>query len=236
MRILARGLAVPLVVAALALSACASDPEPVTSTPPPAASQTPSPTPTPTRPALDELVLEPGGLGYIRIGSPVPEVDPALAIVEWDGTACQWEGHPAEGEPYAGYWRSVYPADPTASWPGNWDPYFLVTEDGLEGAPVVVIQAHRGVTTGKGIGPGSTRADLLAAYGTALQASDYSNITTLYALIEGTNRIVFEVADDTDDGYWEPQFVDQVMWMWAESNDRALYGIAGGDTGGPCPA
>ncbi|MFT4285584.1 MAG: hypothetical protein QM598_12190 [Protaetiibacter sp.] len=233
---LARDLAVPLVIAALALSACAADPEPAASTPPPAASRAPSPTPTPTRPALDELVLEPGGLGYIRIGSPVPEVDPALAIVEWDGTACQWDGYPAEGEPYVGYWRSVYPADSTANWPDNQDPYFLLTHGGLVGGAVTLIQAHWGVTTAEGIGPGSTRAALIAAYGSALQASDHGSITTLYSLTEGSHRIVFEVADDTGDGYWEPRFVDQVMWMWAESDDRALYGIAGSDTGGPCPA
>ncbi|MFT4285574.1 MAG: hypothetical protein QM598_12140, partial [Protaetiibacter sp.] len=123
MRTLARGLAVPLVVAALALSACASDPEPAGSTPPPAASQTPSPTPTPTRPALDELVLTPEGLGDIRIGQPVPDADPALAIVTWNARGCE-DTWAAEQNPAVGYWQSVAPRS-QSGYGGVDVPFFL---------------------------------------------------------------------------------------------------------------
>lgn len=224
-----------VVIAAAVLAGCATTPAPAPSRSSQAAPETPtpSPTPTPTRPALDELALDPGGLGYIRLGSPVPEVDPALAIVEWDGTACQWEGQPAEGEPFAGYWRSVDPADTTLPFPADRDPYLLLTEWGVREGPVTSVRVYRGVTTAEGVGPGSTRGDLIAAYGGSLHLADDRGSTTVYTVTEGTGRIVFEVAKSDGYGSWEPQLIDKVLWMWAESSERELRSIAATDAAGP---
>ncbi len=179
-------------------------------------------------------MLEPGGLGDIRVGAPVPAVDPDPAIVRWDGTACQWEGQPAEGEPFAGYWRPVEPADTTQAPPADRDPYLLLTEWGMREGAVLSVRVHRGVTTAAGVGPGSTRAELLAAYGGSLHLADDRGITTLYTLTEGSDRIVFEVADDDGYGSWEPRLVDTVLWMWAEASERELRAIAATDAAGPC--
>ncbi|WP_210413810.1 hypothetical protein [Protaetiibacter larvae] len=221
--------------AALALSACAPTPAPAPSAAPsgtPSASPEETPTPTPTRPPLAELVLTPQGIGEVRIGEPVPGTDPALAIVTWNATGCADSGI-AEGEPWAGYWQSTEAGSPHEYGPPF--AFFLTTEGGVEHAPVAAVRVLSDVRTAAGIGIGSTRAEVEAAYPTPTATINHFDISTVYVLEEGDRRISIEVAEEDTGGYWPPEQAGRVLFMWAGSTEHEAGGIAGGDGGGPCP-
>ncbi len=219
-------------LAAVALSGCAVGIDvPRTEAPTPSSTPTPTPTPDPTRPALDEIVLAPSGIADVVIGAPVPAGDPALQPYVWDGTACADTGIP-EGDPFAGYWHAADPGD--AGVAGNPHPFVLITADGTREGPVVAVHVWNTVRTATGIGVGSTRDQLEAAY-PGLPMTD-GPLSDVYELSENGNRITFEVADDSPQGggYWEPALNETVLWMWAEVDQGGPYGIAGSDAGTPC--
>lgn len=218
-----------LTVLALALAGCAAEAPSPTSSPSasnPAPDETP--TPAPTRPTLEDVVVDPGGLGDIRIGRPVPQTAPELSLVEWHADACIESGmtSPQVGEPWAGRWEAVY-SDPTTGWP-----YSIITAGGVQQGDVVHIFADS-VPTATGIRVGSTRAELEAAYSSfsTIQTGDYVD---LYAITEGGSRLVFEVVHEGST--WMPDDAGRVLIMYVEPSDGPLLEIAGSDSVSACPA
>jgi hypothetical protein len=165
-----------LAIGAALLVGCAPTPEPDDS--PPAAegsSSTPTPTPTPTptrdsvvRPELSELIISPDGLGPILIGRAYSASDPATDLLVWDDTFCGF----AETDPsYAAYdygnWVNTYGGD------GHMQFLAEVTYfDGTPESPIIRITTFNPlIRTEDGLGIGSTRAELIEAYGDELVQS-----------------------------------------------------------------
>src|SRR5690606_4194921 len=85
-------LAAATVVACL-LAGCAGPSAPTPRSSPsasPSASPSPSPSPQPSKPALADLVIEPEGLGPLRVGQAPPVTDPAIDILVFDPDACDF--------------------------------------------------------------------------------------------------------------------------------------------------
>lgn len=143
----------------LALAGCAAAPPAAapssSATPSPTSaatpSRTPTPTPIPTRPALDELVLSPGGFEQLPLGVDLTTIDPSVAIVE---------SEPLECDPTTRSWHPVESAFPTDA--NGHPPFWVAAHDSLLTGIQVVWSAE--ITTAEGIGIGSTRQQVLDAY------------------------------------------------------------------------
>lgn len=220
-----------LVLTATALSGCAVMPTDESTLPAPSASETPieSPTSEPTRPPLAELTITPHGLADVQIGRPVPEGDPAVQPYEWDGAACAASGVP-EGEPWAGYWRA---ADSIELDGQQTAAFVVVTEGGVQGGAVSAIRVWGEVRTERGIAPRSAESELMAAYPGLEGHTPEGGVSTVYAYVDGDDRLLFEVALETNYGYWPADVVGTVLWISAERNGP-LYWLAGSDGGSPC--
>jgi hypothetical protein len=176
--------------------------------------------------------LTPAGIADVLIGSPVPQGDVSLQPYVWDPAACGTDL--PQGEPYAGYWRSVEMG--TSGPYGNPRAFVFTTVGGVQGGEVVAVHVWNTVLTAEGVGPGSTRAELEAAYPGIAPAHEVFGYSDIYVVADAGNRILFEVADDSAQGggYWEPGLNDTVLWMWAEADAGTPYGIAATDAGSPC--
>jgi hypothetical protein len=235
------------------LSGCAEEPSPpASSSPSPSASasatdeptatatSTPTGTPTPTatepasRPALTDLVVTPTGLGQLVVGEPVPAEPADAAIVAWNPTYCV-EQPATPDEPYAGAWLSVYGPSPLG-YSGPGEPFVTVTEDGLKGGVVGAIRVLGSqLETAEGIAPGSTRAQLEAAYPT-FDSIVRGSLSDVYVITgAGGGALWFEVSNSgtPDPDYWE-SFVDRVLWINIVPGDESAAPLAGSDAGGPC--
>jgi hypothetical protein len=203
---------------------------------------TPSPTGTPEpttttpaiRPAITDLVVTPTGLGPLVVGQPVPDVPADAAIVAWNPTYCV-EEPAAPTEPYAGAWLSVYGPSPLG-YSGPGEPFVTVTEDGLQGGVVGAIRVLGSqLATEEGIAPGSTRAQLEAAY-PSFDSIVRGPLSDVY-VINGSDggALWFEVsnAGTPDPDYWE-SFVDLVLWINIVPGNEPAAPLAGSDAGGPC--
>ena len=193
------------------VSGCAGEPSPdptaatsASSTPTP----TSTPTPEPTKPALSELVLSADGLGYVRVGSPVPEQPAALAIVSMNPNSCGSPDEPVE-----------------LGWDSTYSPAGFRLTISPDGAVDGIFVEAPEITTPEGIHVGSTEAEVVAAYGPPVE-SNPDGAADVYRIDGSTGVLIVEVAADRnlDLGY-ESQ-VGTVLWMRAELPSNYLGSVA----------
>jgi len=173
-------------MAIVLLEGCATEaPAPIAD--PPSASATPTPTPEPTKPPLAELVLTTEGLGPITIGEPPVVVDPALDVIIFDDDYCQEFVDDGRLDD-AGKWIANY--EPALSGTSR-DPFSVLVENDV--VEIVAIGSPE-IVTAEGIGLGSSRADVVAAYPDAEIISAFAS--DVY-VVDGVNgRLLIEVATD----------------------------------------
>ncbi|MFT4285585.1 MAG: hypothetical protein QM598_12195, partial [Protaetiibacter sp.] len=112
-------------------------------------------------------------------------------------------------------------------------PFFLWTEGAVAEGAVLAVHVRSDVRTAEGIGIGSTRAEVEAAYPAPTAVIDNRGQSTVYSIEEGGRRLVIEV---TAENFGEQsEWNGRVLAMWASSTDVEVFGMAGGDIGGPCP-
>ena len=192
---------------------------------------TDSPTPEPTqsdepaaKPAVNELILSPEGLGPLVIGNAPPTTDPALDIAILDPDYCA--AYVADYGVPAGKWIPNY--EPALSTEDGGDPFALLVLGGaLAGLDIRSTQPH----TAAGIHVGSSLADLTAAYSGHFDTVLDNYLTDVYA-VDGTHgRILFEVPKDTGDGYWLPSDLGKVLFIHVTELSQPVFGVAGSDAG-----
>jgi len=201
-----------VVVSGFLLAGCAvTEPTPVTD--PPAASETP--TPEPTKPALGELVLSPDGLGPLVIGAAPPVADPALDVLIYDEDYCA----DVDGAPSAGKWIPNYEPALSEQSPEPFSVY--VPEDAV--SQIAIGSAD--IVTAEGVGLGSTRDEVIAAYPDAAVTELLG--TDLYVVTGENGRLVFEVGAPGQTDY----AVDEVVFVRVLNLTDELHGWAYTDAG-----
>jgi len=181
-------------------------------TPTSSATSTPSSTPTtsgaaPTAPpALTDLVLDvdglhtPDGAGSLIQGEPVPADagGAAVAIVDPDFCEQVWAENGVEPIGSPARWLANYPRDPASEALGGAPFWPLV--DGESGPLLSLVIGSPSITTDEGVGIGSPRSAVEAAYGrTAIETrSDSPDYVDAYTLVGDRSSVTFEVLKSTD--------------------------------------
>jgi len=178
-------------VLAFVLAGCAGAPEVLPSSSPsptPTVTVSPSAPPQPTKPAIDELVITPEGLGPLRVGQAPPVTDPAVDILVFDPDACNFvlegetEVYPMEDY---GLWISNYGVDPATNTAG---PFGVYVRDGI--VDTIGIYSDQ-IETAAGAHLGMTRTELLAAYPTGLVLETENFGLDTYRLVGSTGDLIF---------------------------------------------
>jgi hypothetical protein len=203
----------------------------------PTASTSASPAPTPTtarpttgKPTLSQLVVSPNGLGYLVPGAAVPSEPATKAIVAYNPTKCvdSTQGI-AAGSPGAGAWLPAYPDGLT--WAGSGIPFDVGSVAGpTDTIPFIEIWSPN-LKTAKGIGAGSTVAQLTKAYGSALTVDSADN-SDVYILPGAHSELLFEVAKAAAGLPIEE--TGTVVWMRIVQVGTTQLHIANTDVSGPC--
>ena len=190
-------------------------------------------------PDLATLVVTPDGIGSLVMGQPILALPEASALVLWDPDQCVREGR-AVGDPSAGAWMANYGEGPV-DWARTPVQAFTVypenrVKDGVvDGFTVWSPELE----TASGIHPGSTRAELEAAYPSQTSVT-HAPMTDVYVLPDpagGTNALWFEVATEAyvANGQFPSSIVDSVLWIEIMPGDAAPYSLTETDSGGgPC--
>lgn len=220
-------LGVGVVVLAISLAGCvgggdpAAQQSPTASSTPPSSGRSPtptppvsSPTPTPTLdvpdgalPRLDALVLATGGFDQLPLSS-----DPALSsLVKFELLECGFD-EPVEA------WNSAYPRqDELGGYLRSF--YVAIARDGLLSA-IQVLSSD--VTTPEGVGPGSTRDEVLAAYPGIVVAGS-SDRHDVYTIDGPDGRLTIAVGHNRTYEAWEPDDVETVTEMVAARLEYSVY-------------
>ena len=209
--------AAPILIVGLLLSGCAQQTPAPTAEPSSPPTET-VPSPAPTQPALDELVLTPDGLGSIVIGEAPVAADPALDILIFDPDYCQSyvdSGAIAD----AGKWIPNY--EPALSEESS-EPFSVYLENDVV-QQLAVDSAE--IVTAEGVGLGSSRADVVAAYPDASVIQRFN--TSLYVVEGERGRLVIEIGEPGQGEY----AVDEVVFLRATSLDDEVSGWANTDAG-----
>ncbi len=220
-----------LVVIALTvgLAACDTGVDPssasstgASTTAPPQPSSSPSVPAPAVPPALAELTLSPDGLGPLRLGSPVPDVPAASAVVVWNGTKCG----------RGGAWLANYPAGPIG--PGGdptGAPFFFAVAHKIDSLSYINISSTQ-IKTSAGISIGSSVARLKTAY-PEFDRVVAAPTTTLYELNGSHGTLVMEVGTK---GKVPASEANRVVLMEIEQLGAESGSLFGNDAGGGiCP-
>lgn len=169
--------------------------------------------------------MDPGGLGPIRYGGVLTELDPAISPVIYVENGCVSPDHPGivPGGPGSGYWEQHPSTGPFS--------FSVHTRLGAKDGPVFWILARDHLRSDRGVGIGSSVAELEAAYEQFDEVLE-SALTRVYAVDGGASRLVFEVVTATD---WWPERAGQVAIMRVEPTEWELASIAATDAGAHCP-
>jgi hypothetical protein len=220
------GLVAIAIAGSLALAGCTSTGHGAG----PTGSAPPTTTPTTGKPTLSQLVVTPNGLGYLAPGAVVPSEPAATAIVTYSPTKCvaAAEGI-AAGSPGAGAWLPAYPTGVT--WAGSGIPFDVGAVPGPTSAiPLIEIWSPN-LKTAKGIGAGSTVAQLTKAYGRALSV-DRADNSDVYILPGTHSELLFEVANAA--AGLPVEETGTVVWMRIVPLGTTQLHIANTDVSGPC--
>ena len=207
----------PMVIVGFLLSGCAQDaPAPVAD--PPASPSATAPAPAPTQPALGELVLSPKGLNSIVIGEAPVVTDPALDVLIFDPDYCQSYVDSGDLEE-AGKWIPNY--EPALSEESS-EPFSVFVKDDV--VKQLAVDSSE-IVTAEGVGLGSSRAEVLAAYPDAEVVEVYN--TDLIVIAGEHGRLIFEVGNEGQDEY----AVDEVVFLRVINLTDELYGWANSGSG-----
>jgi hypothetical protein len=216
------------IVTALGLVGCA--PAAHSARPTASPSSTPSPTTGPSRPSLSKLVVTPDGLGYLVPGTAVPSEPAATAIVKYNATKCVDEASGiAAGSPGAGAWVPAYPDGVT--WSGAGIPFDVGAVTGATDPIAQVEIWSPELKTAKGVGAGSTTAELTAAYGSSLSLDSAEN-SDVYVLTGAHSELLFEVAKAA--AGLPVEETGTVVWMRIVPLGTTQLHIANTDVSGAC--
>lgn len=185
-------------LASVLLVGCATQPS---TTPTTAPSTSEAPTPAAEKPAVADLVVTPEGIGDVAIGE-APKVDnPETDLLVFIEGYCQAaidelvDGGTTDVMFSPDKWVANF--EPALSGEGGSDEPFAVAVP--EGEITLIVIGDSALRTAEGIGLGSSRAELLAAYPDAQPAEGgIPNASELYT-VEGDNgRIELEIALTND--------------------------------------
>lgn len=139
-----------------------------------------------------EFVIRPDGLNELKIGM-APSQATSTGLVTWDPDACAVDLADYYGDQNG--WYVTGSDDGSPPWEGN--PPYGATRD-RQGRVASIEAYEESVRTVEGIGPGSSLAELKAAYGGALQGGPPKNdwSTGRYWVDAGPYRLEFEVLFD----------------------------------------
>lgn len=182
------------VLAVLVLTSCAprgevADDPGATAPTPTAEASAPALEPPTAKPALSELVIGPEGLGPLLIGSAPPSFGADLDVLVYVDDYCATAfADGSASEP--GLWVANYPealANEADRPFGVW-----VADEGIMRITVF----KPGVLTERGIGVGSTRDEVLAAYPEGFSSNYEPAWTNVVYVVDGTTgHLLIEIAD-----------------------------------------
>lgn len=222
------------------LAGCWSPPDPKTSaaptSSPEASDASAEPTAPPTRPALAELSLSTEGLGPLALGQP-PESEPALSMVSFDPVGCT-DAVTGEafgvvaGDELAGGWF-IDPSYEVPSSPTSGGLSFGVGVD--DSGDVTRIDLYTDdIPTDAGVRLGDDRADVVAAYPSAVLIDEF--LTDIYVISSPNGILQIEVASrDTveKDQYWDSVSIPdgQVLYIHAVTPSIGIFTVAASGNG-----
>ncbi len=228
-----KALALAALVPMLLMAGCAGDAQPSMEPsrapsepidPPPSATLSPTPGST-GPPPLSDLELSPNGLGTLVIGEPI---DPALAT--FDPQGCRTPENQdlfADDDPLLEAWVPNYPKVPIRD---GYEAYPFEPHHDDDGTLVWLRIVSPEIRTAAGIGLGSTRHEVTAAYPDAAVVP--GAWATAYGIDGQKGRLVFDVADDSESlGVLE----DTVWDVRVEPLEWELQSLSGSDVGAWCP-